>query len=248
MGEKTIFLAWQDKGASRQWFPVGRMDADVESEKYRFRYISGAKRAEKEVGFSPLVTFPRMDEDYKSSKLFTLFRNRVMWRSRPDFKDYLHSLALTEDSDSIDMLAASGGYLLTDSYEVFPQLVKKADGGFACRFFLHGGRHVSQSAQMRLNCLTADEELYLALELTNPLGELAVQIQTTDYQMIGWTPRYLAHDLAVAFAKPPGSCRAHVVRVNPLPVPSEQRVLIEMSGNLGEHEPMSGPDFQPLAD
>jgi hypothetical protein len=34
--------------------------------------------------------------------------------------------------------------------------------------------------------------------------------------------------------------------VNPMPVPSEQRVLIEMSGNLGGHEPMSGPDFQPL--
>ena len=73
-----------------------------------------------------------------------------------------------------------------------------------------------------------------------------MQIQSTDYHMIGWAPRYLAHDLAVALAGLPSSCCARVVQVNPMPVPSEQRVLIEMSGNLGDHEPMSGLDFQPL--
>ena len=51
MGDRTLFLAWQDKGVGRQWFPIGRLDVDVESEKYRFRYIHGAKRAEKEAGF-----------------------------------------------------------------------------------------------------------------------------------------------------------------------------------------------------
>ena len=246
MGEKTLFLAWQDNGVSRHWFPIGRLDADVEGERYRFRYTGGAKRAESEAGFPLLLPFPRLEGNYKSSKLFPTFSNRVMWPSRPDFKDYLKSLALTEDSDPIDMMAISGGRRVTDSYEVFPHIVKKPDGGFACRFFLHGGKHVSLPAQERLGSLAADEELYLALELTNPLGELAVQIQTTDYHMIGWSPRYLAHDLALALAQPPGSCRARVVRVNQQPVRSEERVLIEMSGNLGEHEPMSGLDFQPL--
>ena len=28
MSERTLFLAWQDD-SSRQWFPVGRLDADV---------------------------------------------------------------------------------------------------------------------------------------------------------------------------------------------------------------------------
>ena len=191
--------------------------------------------------FSPLVAFPSLERDYKAPRLFSAFTNRVMWPSRPDFKNYVESLALTEDSDPIDMMAVSGGRRVTDSYEVFPKLVKDEDGGFVCRFFLHGGRHVSKPAQERLDSLKADEELHLALELTNPLGELAVQIQTTGYQMIGWSPRYLAHDLALALAQAPGSCRARVVRVNLLPVPSEERVLIELSGNLGDYEPMSGP-------
>ena len=248
MAEKTVFLAWQDKGVSREWFPIGRLDADVESAEYRFRYIGGAKRAEREAKFPLLVAFPRLEGDYKSSKLFSTFSNRVMWPSRPDFKDYLKSLALTEDSDPIDMMAVSGGRRVTDSYEVFPKIVKRDDGGFVCRFFLHGGKRVSPAAQERIHSLSANEELYLALELTNPLGELAVQIQTTDYHMIGWSPRYLARDLAPALAQPAGSCWARVVRVNPRPVQSEERVLVEMSGNLGDHEPMSGPDFQTLAD
>ena len=252
MSEKTLFLAWQDNKdkpdtkKSSQWFPVGRLDSDAGNSMYRFRYIGGARKATKKAGFPPLVSFPNLEGDYKSSKLFAMFSNRVMWPSRPDFKDYLESLALTEDDDPIDMMAVSGGRRVTDSYEVFPNIVKKPDGSFACRFFLHGGKHVSTAAQERLGSLTADEELYLALELTNPLGERAVQIQTTDYHMIGWSPRYLAHDLSVALAGPQGSCKARVVQINPMPVPSEQRVLIEMSGNLGDHEPMSGPDFQPL--
>ena len=246
MVEKTLFTAWQDKGVNRQWFPVGRLDADIENKKYRFRYIGGAKRAAEEAGFPLIVAFPRMDDDYRSTRLFTMFGNRTMRPSRPDFKSYLDSFALTEDTDPMDMLAISGGHRITDSYEVFPQLVKDVDSSFTCRFFLHGGKHVSRAAQERLDSLTADEELYLALELTNPLGERAVQIQTTDYYMIGWAPRYLAHDLSVALAGPQGSCRARVVQVNAMPIPSEQRVLIQMAGSLGDHEPMSGPDFQPL--
>ena len=246
MGEKTLFIAWQDTGVSRQWFPIGRLDADVGNEKFRFRYVGGANRAAREVNFPLLTAFPLINKDYKSARLFSTFTNRVMRPSRPDFSSYVRTLCIDTDSDPIDMLAVSGGRRLTDSYEVFPKIAKESNGSFACRFFLHGGKHVSTAAQDRLDSLKADEELYLALELTNPLGERAVQIQSTDYHMIGWAPRYLAHDLSVALAGPQRSSRARVVQINPMPVPSEQRILIEMSGNLGDHEPMSGPDFQPL--
>ena len=86
----------------------------------------------------------------------------------------------------------------------------------------------------------------MTLELTNPATGLAVQIQTTDYQMIGWTPRYLVGDLMQAMAEGANTCEARVVRVNPQPAPSKQRVLIEMRGRWENHEPMSGQDFQPL--
>ena len=46
MSERTLFLAWQDKGDSRQWFPVGRLDADRALSRYRsvIRAAPGERR------------------------------------------------------------------------------------------------------------------------------------------------------------------------------------------------------------
>ena len=244
MSPKTLFLAWQEK-EKRQWFPVGRLDADVNGSLYRFRYIGGAKRAAKDAGFEPLLDFPSLLKDYRSSELFPLFRNRVIAPGRSDRADYLTNLDLPEHADPVEILSVNGGSRVTDTYEVFPKLVKRADGSFTCRFFLHGWRHVNQAAQERIDRLTKDEKLYITLELTNPATALAVQIQTTDYHMIGWAPRYLVADLVKAMAESPRYA-AHVVRVNPQPAPSKQRVLIEMSGRWEAHKPMNNADFKPL--
>ena len=245
MSEKTLFLAWQDKAQSRRWFPIGRLDADIERLQYRFRYIVGAARAQEMAGFPLLIEFPELEADYRSPELFPVFRNRVMNRSRPDFNDYLRILDLSSKADPVEILSANGGRRVTDSYEVFPKLVKRADGSFTCRFFLHGWRHVNASAQERIDQLSKGEELYVTLELTNPVSRMAVQIQTTDYHMVGWAPRYLVADLVEAMAESP-EYAAQVVRVNPQPAPSKQRVLIQMRGSWDRHEPMSGPEFRPL--
>ena len=247
MSEKTLFLAWQDKERSRRWFPVGRLDADVEHSRYRFRYTGGAEEAKEEAGFPPLWDFPHLKEDYRSSELFPLFRNRVIAPGRPDRTYYLYNLGLPANADPVEILSVNGGYRITDAYEVFPKLLKHEDGSFKCRFFLHGWRHVNLSAQERIGRLIEDEELYVTLELTNPATGLAVQIQTTDYHMVGWTPRYLVTDLVAAMAESP-EYSARVVQVNPQPAPSKQRVLIEMHGRWNEHEPMTGEDFKPLVD
>ena len=245
MSTRTLFLAWQDKERG-QWFPVGRLDADVQCPSYRFRYIAGAKRAQKEASFPPLIEFPDMSRDYRSPELFALFRNRVIARGRPDRMGYLHNLDLLEDADPVEILSVNGGRRLTDFYEVFPKIEKQADGNFTCRFFLHGWRHVNPSAQERIDCLEEGEKLYVTLELTNPATGLAVQIQTQDYQMIGWAPRYLLNDLIEAMAESP-NYSARVVKVNPQPAPLRQRALIEMRGLWAKHEPMSSEDFVPLA-
>lgn len=246
MSARTLFLAWQDK-TSRRWFPVGRLDADVKHSLYRFRYIGGAKRAQDEAHFIPMSEFPDLKRAYESSYLFPSFRNRVMARGRPDRDDHLRTLGLPSNADPIEILTVSGGYRVTDAYEVFPKLVKGADGRFACRFFLHGWRYVTAESQARIDKLEQGEKLYLALELTNPVTVLAVQIQTTDYRMLGWAPNYLVYDLAAA-AQSPREYEAEVVRVNPQPSPSRQRVLIEMRGRWEEHEPMAHSDFRTLTD
>lgn len=246
MSTRTLFLAWQDHKPSKAWFPVGQLDADVERSLYRFRYIGGAERAQKEVGFPPLIDFPDLNRDYRSVELFPLFQNRIMNRARPDFTDYLRRLDLTEEADPIEILSTNGGRRVTDAYEVFPKIEKDDTGSFSCRFFLHGWRHINDAAKDRLDRLEQEEKLYVTLELTNPATGLAVQLQTVDYCTIGWAPRYLVVDLVAAMAEGPGKFGAKVVRVNPQTILLKQRVLIEMYGRWDEYEPMSSEDFKPL--
>ena len=41
MKEKTLFLAWQDKRLTREWFPVGHLNISPHDRSYRFRASVG---------------------------------------------------------------------------------------------------------------------------------------------------------------------------------------------------------------
>ena len=240
---KSLFLAWQ--APTRAWFPIGRLNADTKGERYAFQYTQGALRAESEVGFQPLLAFPKFDEKYEASELFPLFSNRVLGSSRKDFSDYLRSLDIdSNDADPIEILAISGGERQTDNLEVFPKIEIKSDNSFSCRFFLHGLSHVSEEGQQRCMSLKSEEALQISLEVNNPATKLAVQLSTKEYQFIGWAPRYLIEDILRAVPKF-SDLSAKVVRVNDINVPLNRRILIELSGHLPkEFQPMSSNDFQ----
>ena len=246
MNTDTLFLAWQDRAKTRLWFTIGRLDANIERKWYRFRYTAGAKRAKKEVGLLPLLDFPDFNQDYQASRLFALFRNRVINPSRPDRFDYLDGLDLSRNANPLEVLSVNGGERMTDAYEVFPKLVKDASGRFKCRFLLHGWRHLSEYSQERVWDLKPDEKLQVAMELNNPVTGLALQLQTQDYCMIGWTPRYLVGDLAKAIVESENEYEATVVKTNRMPPPSNQRVLIEFRGKWEKHKPMIDDDFKTL--
>ena len=244
----TLFVAWQSPAPARSWFPIGRLDAESSSS-YLFRYTQGALDAENKAGFQPLVSFPDFRERYESSELFPVFKNRVLDPARKDFAEYLGWLDLDPaHSDPIEILALTGGERQTDSLEVFPRIVKRADQTFACRFFLHGLRHVSEPAREAANRLTPDTALQVAVELNNPAGPLAIQLQTSDCHMIGWAPRYLVQDLIDVINKHP-EVSAAVVRVNEHGAPLARRILVELKGKLPENfEPMSSPQFKLLSE
>jgi hypothetical protein len=246
MTDKTLFLAWQDKRLTREWFPVGRLDVPADKGVYRFRYIKGAERARSSAGFDALMDFPEWGRTYESSVLFPLFMNRIIPAGRRDFPEYLRMLDLPEGSEPVEILEVDGGYRATDSFEVFPKIERAMDGSFRSRFFLHGWRHVNPDAQRRIDALKPGETLYVTIELTNPATQLAVQIQTVEYYMIGWAPRYLVGDVVHAIAQSPGGYVARVVRVNPAPAPAKQRLLVELGGRWPNYEPMTMGDFEPL--
>ena len=241
----TVFLAWQSPTESRAWYPIGRLDADSAVGPFRFCYVRGAQKAQQEAGLQPLVSFPDFKRRYESEELFPLFRNRILSPEREEFDDYLKSLDLRPDrADPLEILAISEGRRQTDTLEVFPKIKVGENGAFRCRFFIHGWRHVSEAALKRIDCLETGAELRVAIEMNNPATGLAVQVQTPDYHMVGWTPRYLVIDLVRAIGEAFTEIKATVVKVNPSPAPSQQRVLIEMTGKWPEQfEPMSNDDL-----
>jgi hypothetical protein len=246
---KTLFLAWQDQARTRRWFPIGRLDADVEASRFRFGYTRGAEIAHEAAGLEPLDSFPDFHGYYESSELFPLFRNRVLSEDRKDFAEYLEQLDLEPgDANPLEILALTGGERQTDNLQVFPKIERHPDGGFRSRFFLHGWRHVNESSQRRLLSLQPGDELRLAIELNNPATTLALQLQTAiDYHMVGWAPRYLVDDLFKVICESPDEIFANVVKVNPSPAPAKQRVLIEIKGRWpDDYQPMSAEEFQPL--
>ncbi len=243
----TLFVAWQAPAPTRAWFPIGRLDSE-NSHSFLFRYTRGALDAEKDAGFRPLVSFPEFKGRYASDALFPLFKNRVLDPSRKDFAEYLGWLDLDPaHTDPIEILGLTGGERQTDSLEVFPKIVKREDRSFSCRFFLHGLRHVAAPAREAANKLAPGSALQIAVELNNPMGGLAVQLQTADGHMIGWAPRYLVRDLIDGINEHP-DVSAAVVRVNEFGAPLARRILIELRGRLPlDYEPMSGEQFKLIA-
>src|SRR6266516_776509 len=156
---KTLFLAWQDADKTRAWFPIGRLDADLPNSRYQFLYTHGAEIAHKKSGLEPLDAFPDFESVYQSAELFPLFKNRVMTPVRGDFAEYLRQLDLDPNADPLEILAVTGCTRQTDSLEVFPKIHRNPDGGFQCKFLLHGWRHVNEAAQGRLATLQAGEPL-----------------------------------------------------------------------------------------
>lgn len=239
----TLFVAWQSPAPTRAWFPIGRLDAE-NNDKFSFGYTRGALDAQRESGFEPLVSFPKFEDRYESNELFPIFKNRVLDPGRKDFAEYLGWLDLDpEHADPIEILGLTGGERQTDSLEVFPKIIKHADRSFSCRFFLHGLRHVSEPAREKANNLAPGSDLRIAVELNNPTG-LAIQLQTDDCYMIGWSPRYLVRDLIEVINAHP-DVSASVVRVNEYGAPLARRILVELKGRLpASHEPMSGGQFE----
>jgi hypothetical protein len=174
-----------------------------------------------------------------------MFKNRVLGSQRRDFSSYLASLAL-DQADPIEILAVSGGERQTDSFEVFPKIEKALDGSFVCRFFIHGLSHLPKVAQDKANLLTEGELLGVSVELNNPKYGLAIQLTSSHYDFLGWTPRYLVRDLLKAINKE-HNISAKVVKVNHGNAPLNRKVLVELCGVLPpDYEPMTEELFQPL--
>ncbi|WP_414546502.1 HIRAN domain-containing protein [Nostoc sp. CCY0012] len=242
---KTLFLAWQDP-ESRSWFPIGRLTFD--GARYKFVYTQGVKEAQQMCSFSPLSSFPHLEKVYTSTHLFSVFSNRLMSPSRPDYAKFLEWLNISDyKDDPLAILARSGGKRETDSLTVFPCPEPDAAGKYHLHFFAHGLRYLPESAIERINRLELGEQLWLAHEFQNPHDSQALTLHTEDHYIVGYCPRYLRSEVFELLCQDPSSVDLRVERVNLPPTPLQFRLLCNITAQCkDDFRPFSSPVYQPL--
>ena len=241
---KKLYLAWQDP-SNRQWFPVGCLTVD--SNVYRFVYTRGAEKSPR---FIPFGRMTNLKGVYESAELFPLFANRLLSKSRPEYKDYLSWLKVEDDNNNpLDMLALTEGLRGTDSLEVFQCPTRTKDGKYEASFFSHGIRHLPEYAIKQVNLLKPGEKLFLMRDIQNPYHSLAIALRTGDPVMIvGYCPRYLTDDFNHILDKLGGTDPEVTVSQVNAEAPSQLRLLCKFTSIWPESfQPCSTELYQELS-
>ena len=228
------------------WSPIGRLQ--FENGTYRFVYTKGARTAQ---GFTPFSGMVDLNEVYESAKLFPVFANRMLPESRPEYEAYLRWSGFdpAAQPDPIAILGVTEGIRRTDMIELFPCPVPDERGFYQNKFFLHGLRYMPETAKARVLALHDNEPLCPMLDICNPADPNAVALRTADGDrvMLGYVPRYLAHDTWNLFQHcDPDFIKVLVHRVN-RDAPLQQRLLCRMQACWPDgFLPCSGEEFEPI--
>ena len=241
-----LYLAWQDEKDSRRWFVIGCLDR-VQSG-YRFRYVRQAEEA-RGYGFEPIPGFEDFQVTYESAELFSLFSNRLLSKSRPDYAGFLERIGVAEaDADPLTILSRTEGIRMTDKFEVFPMPEPDDSGYYHIVFLVRGIRHLPPETEQLITSLRPGDRLRVVSEDANQFDCNAVIITTNDRQ-VGWVPRYFCTDIRDLEQLSPDGIELIVRRVNPPPAPVQLRLLCSLRAPWPDSwTPFNRPEYQPLGD
>jgi hypothetical protein len=244
--ERSLFVSWRDPAVG-SIHPIGRLVRRIGpgGECYSFAYLKMAEGLE---GLQPLPGLPHLHDRYDSERLFPVFANRVMPRSRPDYDLLASHVDLQGDADPFEVLARTGGRRATDRIEVFAGPERTAEDESYALFFARGIRHVDGAVEAVASLRTGDR-LMLVDEPQNEYNSRAVLLRISDGRQVGWIPDYLVehvHELRQLNGNDPIVVVEHM---NDDTVAIHMRLLCRLQAPWPHgYVPFSGPEFQTLVD
>lgn len=220
---KILYVAWQNT-ETREWTPVAMLMKDNNG--YTLRYTQGAKRCNNFTGLGRMV---ELDKKYFSNELFPFFANRVISKSRPEYKKYLKWLGLTDITDDpMTILSVTGGLRATDSFELV-QPPRKEDEALKLEFFPRGLRHMPPSTLDTIASLKKGDRLYLVRDIQNSHDEFALLLRTDDPKiLIGYVPKYYCPGLVRLLVNSSKNVAVEVLQVNQ-DAPLDMRLLCSLT-------------------
>lgn len=242
---KKLFVAWRQPD-SGEWIPVACLE-QKQSGNFRFYYTQGAYRAS---NFFPFGGLERLEVVYESARLFPIFSNRLISKSRPEFKDYLRWLGLTErGEDPISMLALTGGIRGTDSIELFQPPEISDTGEYRVDFFTRSLSFLPPETISMIESLHKGTKLFLMRDSQNTYDPFALTLRTDKpIIFVGFCPKYYAKDLGKLLENADSKLDITVKCVNQ-DAPLNMRLLCSVTAKpstdffaLGEEE-----DFKPFS-
>jgi len=242
----VLFVTWRSP-KTHSIIPVGRL-IYRDDKLYEFTYIKKAQEAIQQ-GFMAFLDFPYLGQFYLSHQLFPLFANRVLPVNRPEFREYIGALGLSqENADPMHILARTGGRRETDQIEMFPlPLSDPQTGAFATHCLIRGIRYMPQPVvEERIADLRPHEPLFLLWDAQNELDPTSLVVRTRDYVLLGYLPAYLSREMCELLSSLPQP-QVFVVQVNPPPAGVHHRLLCRVDGCWPEgYIPFSTVDYQPI--
>lgn len=241
---RHLYVAWQDSD-TREWIPVALLSEAVGG--YSLRYTRGARRCS---GFVGLGRMSDLGKVYYSQTLFPFFQNRVISKSRPEYKSYLGWLGLPKVTDDpLSVLSVTGGLRATDSFELVPAPHREGDK-IVLDFFPRGIRHMPPSAVAAISVLTPGTRLYLLRDIQNPFDANALMLRTDAPNVaIGYLAKYYCAGLDHLLTLNAKEVIVEVKQVN-IDAPLDMRLLCTLTAPWSESFQLleSENDFSPWTD
>ncbi|MFY9225274.1 MAG: DNA-binding protein [Blastocatellia bacterium] len=242
----TLFLAWQDP-KKKKLFPIGRL---ISWDKYyQFNYTKGALIAKKESHFHELASFPSLEKVYVSEELFPVFSNRVLPRSRPEYKDYLKWMSVAQGQDDpMLLLARSGGKRVTDNLQVFSSPQLDQNGNYFIHFFAEDMDSLSKDSLKSIESLNVGETL-LVNEVQSSGNKKVVLVKGNEMkepEILGYLPSFLMENWVEIIKD--GDWYVSVQGINLPPAPLQFRLLCRMT--FAQHinfQPFTNEIYQPIS-
>ncbi len=245
MTDYRLFVTWRHPDGLIH--PVGLLTQRVSDESQAFEFVY-LKHAETLDGFPLLPGLPDLHRSYVDDELFPVFRKRQMPRQRPDYEEYVETLGLDVETDPFEVMARNEGRKMTDRIEVFAPPHRTNFGNLTALFFARGVRH-RDGASDAVAGLQRGDRLALVDEPDNSSNPRAILINTRNDEPVGWMPDYLVdtvHELRSLISE--DDIKVTAEHVNPPDVPPYMRLICRLTAPWPEnYEPLSGPEFQPIA-